>query len=237
MSTATVNSIVSLVRARLNITSVNTVSDADLQSFVLSAHSQLYEKLVSRWKDYYLTGRAIMDLAANTETYPLPADFRANAQVFMRFGTGTNLRRIPLQSCTLSQLSNFPAVYTAAPQWPIRYYLTGMNITFTPIPSQAYNQSIEIWYTPQYRAPTNFAAPFDLVLPNGWERWVELDACVQTAARMRLPEYYQMYANERKAAEDLVITAASIRDEQPQYMTDAYSQPNIDYTFYGTPGV
>lgn len=237
MSTATVNSIVALVRSRLNITSVNTISDVEIQNFILSSHAQLYEKIVSRWKNYYLTGRYVMDLKSLQETYALPADFRANAQVFMRFGTGVNLIRKPLEPINLSELSNRAPIYAIQPQWPVRYFLAGMTITFTPVPSQDFNQSIEIWYTPMYRAPTNFAGPFDLVLPTGWDLLVELDVCVKVAARMRFPEYYQMYSAERKAVEEQVLAASSIRDEQPQYMTDAFAQPDFDFTFYGTPGV
>lgn len=150
-------------------------------------------------------------------------------QVYLTSGSAPNIVRVPLRVFNLNEYQNLPPSIYLAPQWPTMYRVMGKQIWFTPLPSQSYTNALEILYIPQFQAPVNDDQPIDTVLPNGWERWVEFDTCVQVAMRMRLAEYYATYMKERDTVESRIVKAVTVRDEQPQYMTDVFAtQP-----FYG----
>jgi hypothetical protein len=221
---ATVNSLVPIIRSRLNITNLNTITDAEIKVFIRSSMASLYEKIANKHRDYYVIPWRL-SLAANQDKYALPTDFRSAVQVFATFGTGNNLQRLPLDQFTLNKYQTQSVSSLIAPQWPTMYRIMGLTIYFTPTPSTDYNNAIEMWYVPQFRGPVNDDASIDAQMPNGWETWIEYDVCVQIAMRMRLAEYYAMYLKERDTVEHDVMTAVVIRDEQPQYMTDAFDTP------------
>lgn len=235
MNSASINSIVALVRQRMNLVNMANIDDTTIQEFTYSSLSDLYELIVSRWKDYYITGPYYISLSPTQTSYPLPLDFRAMNQVFLTFGQTPNQRRKPLRRFNWNEYQTFLSSGFAAPQWPIMYRCVGKNVLFTPVSSQAYPNAIEFWYTPQYTPPTNVNDTIDPVLPNGWERYVEFDVCVQIASRMRLPEFYQMYSQERARVEARVMAAANVRDEESEVMTDIHENSGLDFTF-GTPG-
>lgn len=221
---ATVSSLETIVRARLNLSNMNTVSSAEVRTFVRSALAQFYELIANRHRDYFVQPYKF-SFATNQDVYPLPADFRSAAQIFVTFGTAPNLQRMPLQQFTLDKYQTRSVSSLLAPAWPTMYRIMGLNIYFTPTPSNNYTNAVELWYVPQWRAPTTDDTTIGAEFPNGWELWVEYETCVQIAMRLRLPEYYTMYVKERDKSEQFVIEAASIRDEQPQYMTDAFDTP------------
>lgn len=221
---ATVNSLVTIVRSRLNLTNMNTITDAELKLYIRSSLSSLYELIANRHRDYYVQCFKF-SFAANVDCYPLPADFRSAIQVFVTFGTAPTVQRLALEQFTMNRYQSQTSASYLAPQWPTMYRIMGNSIYFTPTPSQAYANALELWYVPQWTGPVTDDVSIDRQLPNGWDTWVEYDACVQVAMRLRLAEYYAMYSKERDMAEQDIIKAASIRDESPQYMVDAYETP------------
>lgn len=219
MNQASVNTIVPLVRSRLNLTNLNTISDAEIKVFIRSSMAQLYEIICNRHKDYYISIYSLTMLA-NQGKYPLPSDFRSSSQLYLLSGSAPNIRRSPMREFTTEEYQTLTS-YTYLCDKPVMYRIMGREVWVTPAPS-ADGQVIEMLYTPQFKAPVNDDAPIDSVLPNGWERWVEFDACAQIAMRMRLAEYYAMYSKERDTVEGRIIKATAIRDEQAHYMTDAF---------------
>lgn len=221
---ATIASLETIVRSRLNLTNMATVSSVEMRQFIRSALAQFYELIANRHRDYFVVPYKF-SFAANKDTYPLPMDFRSAAEMFVTFGTAPNLQRMPLQQFTLNQYQTRSVSTLLAPAWPTMYRIMGANVYFTPCPSDDYNNAVELWYIPQWSPPTTDDTTIGAQFPNGWERWVEYDVCVQVASRLRIPEYYTMYSQQRDKIEQAVIAAASIRDEQPEYMTDAFDTP------------
>lgn len=221
---ATINTLVPVVRARLAQANTATISDADVKTFLRSSCAQLYEIIANRHRDYYVTPYKF-SFATNQDRYPLPADFRSAVQVFVTFGNPPNVQRLPLEQFTLNRYQTRTLSSLLMPQWPTMYRIMGSDIYFTPAPSQNYLNAVELWYVPQWPGIASDDQTIDGTLPNGWERWVEFDTCVQIASRLRWPEYYATYTQERERIEQAVIKAASIRDEQPEYMTDAFDVP------------
>lgn len=233
MNQASINSLTTLVRSRLNLTNLNTITDAEIKTFVRSSMAQLYEIICNKHRDYYVSIQKL-SLAANVDKYPLPSDFRTVVQVYLTSGNAPNLVRVPLRQFNLNEFQNLPPNLYLSPQWPSMYRVMGREIWFTPLPTESFANAIDLLYIPQFQGSVNDDLPIDTVLPNGWERWVEFDACVQVAMRMRLAEYYAMYSKERDIIEARVVRAAVIRDEQPQYMTDVFAEQG--YFGFNRPG-
>lgn len=225
---ASVNSLEAIIRARLNLTNLATISSADLKLFIRSSLAALYELIANRHRDYYVI-TFTFSLQAHQDAYPLPADFRSHTEVLLTSGSVPNKSYTPLMQAQ-SPRDFRDATLISMPAWPAKYRIVGNQIYFTPVPGQDYTNAIEMWYVPQFHGPVSDDATIDTQLPNGWERWVEFDTCVQVAARMRLAEYFTMYSNERERVEKAVVAAASIRDEQPAYMTDIFSTSIINST-------
>lgn len=246
MNNASITSLVALVRQRMNLVNMANIDDTTLQTFCTSALSQLYELVVSRWKDYYIAPPSYLSLLPNTQSYPLPLDFRAMSQVYLVFGaypnsaslnqTTANQRKQPLRRFNWNQYQAYASIGSGVNpgQWPQMYRIVGRNILFTPVTNITYTNAIELWYTPQYEPPINVNDTIDPVLPNGWERWVEMDMCCQVAARMRIPEFYQMYGDLKKQAQELVMAAANVRDEESEVMEDINDDRGNGW--FGTPG-
>lgn len=222
MNSATINSLTTLVRARLRLANMNTVSDTDIKSFLRSSLSSLREKLVSKWRDYYVAPPTYIALVANQETYALPEDFRAEHTVFLVYGSGPNKIRTELQPFAMNKFQSYLDATMIQPVWPLAFRIIGRRLLLTPTPSQDYPNAIELWYTPQWQPPLSDVDTIDDVMPNGWERWIELDTCVQIAAALEKPAHFQMYSNMRAETENMVMTAANIRVEDPMVMEDAY---------------
>ncbi len=220
-NSASVNSLEAIIRARLNLTNLNTISSPEMKLFIRSSLSALYELIANRHRDYYVVP-FVFSLAADQSAYSLPANFRSHTELLLTSGSGTSKTYYPLTQAQSPR--DFREASTAVnPAWPTKYRIVGNYVYFSPTPAVAYTNAIEMWYVPQFRGPVTDDVTIDAQLPNGWERWVEFDTCVQVAARMRLAEYFAMYSKERDKVEQAVISAASIRDEQPQYMTDVYA--------------
>lgn len=228
---ATVNSLEAIVRARLNLTNMATISSADLKLFIRSSLAAMYELIANRHRDYYVIPFQF-SLETDQSGYPLPQDFRSHTELLLTSGSTPNKSYTPLTQAQSPRDFRDVAFSIASPAWPSKYRIVGNQIYFAPVPGQRYVNAIEMWYVPQFAGPVNDDQSIDSQLPNGWERWVEFDTCVQVASRMRLAEYFQMYSALRAEVEKAVISAASIRDEQPQYMTDVFSAVNV----YSTPG-
>lgn len=234
MNSATITSLTALVRERMNLVNMANIDDSTIHSFAYAALASLYERIVSRWKDYYITGPYYLNLLPGQSSYPLPLDFRAMSQVYLTFGSNPTMRRKPLRRFNWNEYQTYQGGGLSTAQWPVMYRIVGRNVLFTPTTSVQYTNAIEFWYTPQYQPPGNINDTIDPVLPNGWERWVEFDMCVQIAARMRIPEFYQMYSQERQAQLELVQAAANVRDEESEVMTDIFEDHGGH--FFGTPG-
>lgn len=217
---STINSLIPLVRARMNLTSMNTISDDEIKLFIQSSMAQLYETLCNRHKDYYARPY-VFGIQSNSHIYPLPENFRSDVQVWARCGTVPQVRRVPMATFTWEEYSTYP-VFGTTPYYTLRYRIVSNLIYLNPIPTYDAQDAIEMLYVPQWKPPPNDDATIDRQLPNGWERVIEFDTCVQIAARMRLSEYYQMYSRERDTVQASVVASASLRDEQPATMTDAY---------------
>jgi hypothetical protein len=118
----TLNTLETVVRARMNLTNMSTVSTADMQTFIKSSAAQLYETLANRHRDFFSTSYVI-NLDAGISLYALPGDFRSCAEVYLLVGTAPNLQRLLLRQFNGAQYQNQQPTYF--PQQPAMYRIRG----------------------------------------------------------------------------------------------------------------
>ncbi len=214
---ATINLLVRRVRQRADQIGSATFDDAtELKLWIRGALSQLYEILADRWNDFYVVNRP-MSLAANAMSYALPADFRAMHDVFVIGGGGSARSR--LTQFAPEELARPPG-YAAYPT-PTGFRVMRDMLYILPTPQADAVNALEIWYTPEYRAPLLDYTPISDVLPNGWEEWVVLDMLLKMSHKTRLLNV-EALERERAKVEARLIGHASVRVSDAAMMRDIF---------------
>lgn len=221
---ATINLLVRRVRQRADQINSMTFDDAtELKLWLRGSLAQLYEILTDRWSDWYVINRP-MSLAAGAMSYALPADFRALHDVFIVGGMGSARWR-------LKQLQPEEMTQSLSPSnlnIPLGYRLMRDMLYVLPKPVSDAPNALEIWYTPEYRAPLLDYTPISDVLPNGWEEWVVLDVLIKMCHKTRLLNM-EALERERARVETRLVGHAAIRSNDAKVMRDIYAERDRSY--------
>lgn len=220
-----VNRLVTLVRQRADqINSSSYDDESELKPWVRGSLAQLYALLCRRGVDYYTTCRPI-SLTAGQEAYTLPSDFMSLQDVFMLYNGGTQRQQLRSYSVDLHGALNQPSLYNAT---TYQYRLMRNLLYIQPIPQRDALNALEIYYTPQYRAPLLDYSPCDEIMPNGFEEWVVLDVLQKMSVKTRLQNMDDIV--KTKALLTVQLTAgAQIRDSFAPVMRDGMRQQRMGY--------
>lgn len=235
-NSASVQQLVGQVRTRIDVQNAPLFSDQfELIPWVRDSHKQLYEIITQRWLDWY-TIRRPMSLAAGTDSYSLPPDFRAMKAVYMVYtntgGVANNGYREELRQFGRAEWGRYN--YTATNrQWPFAYYIQNNRMLMTPVSVQDYVNAMELQYVPQYKGPVLDWTPIDPILPNGWEEWIVLDVMLKMGSKARFN--VAQVQQDKMEIEKRVITGASSRSADPPQMRDVNAIPSYNW-WAGTPG-
>ena len=214
----TINLLVRRVRQRADQINSMTFDDAtELKPWIKQSLAQLYEIMVSRYNDYYVTVRPL-SLMASTDVYTLPSDFRCLHDVWM-LGSG-GVSRSRLQQFNAEEYAQASQMWNCA--GPRRYRVMRNLLFLDPAPMADATNALEIWYTPMYRAPMLDYTPLDDVLPLGWEEWAVLDVLMKMAVKTRLLNSGDISAS-KKDVEARLISSAAIRTSDAPRMRDMFS--------------
>ena len=214
-NSSTVNSLLLEIRQRTDrVNATNLDDETELKPWIRKSASHLYELMVKGGDDWY-TVSSVLSLVAGQDTYTLPADFRHMVQVYMFYNAGKYRRPIDTFTARQKAGSMYP---TYNDYWWMRYKLQRNKIIFTPVPGNSITNAVELNYVPQYVEPDSDEAPFDDVLPNGWEEWVVLDVCIKIRTKQR--QDTADMRQDRAAMERLIIVGSAYRDSGLQMMTD-----------------
>jgi hypothetical protein len=229
MNAATVNTLATMIRQRTDETNAANLDDTtELKPWIRASLAQLYEIMVSRWKDWNVASTTL-SLLANVESYALPDDCRAINKVYMLYSSGAY--REPLPVFTMQDFGRF-SNQNLYRSWPAMYRVMRNKLYLTPAPAAAYANVVEVWYTPQFTATVSDDDPIDATLPNGFEEWVVLDVCIKIRDKFRLDA--TSFKQERAAVEDRLVAGASLRTGDAPVMVDAFSAPQWTW-FNGAP--
>jgi hypothetical protein len=170
MSTVTLTTLLTRVRERADMASSSFISDARLTDFVNEANQKLHGMLVDALGEEYVSSSSSFTTASGTADYALPSGFYKLYGVDLT--VGGNIRplsrfnrseRNPLRNTTLN-VGLIP-----------RYNLVGSNLRLYPVPTSVMTGAI--LYAPE--ATTLVSAEDQVTYPNGWERFIVLDAAIQ----------------------------------------------------------
>ena len=150
-------------------------SGNEVQAMIQNSATELYDLIVSRWRDYKLTS-ASLSTVATVDNYSLPTDFYKLHSVDLLNVYGRNISMDHLEFEDRNEFVPwFAGTYTGI---PCCVAVWGNRLYFRPKPSSVF--STTLWYTPVCPAITDSAGSgFDGI--NGWEDWI-IEDC---AAKLR----------------------------------------------------
>lgn len=189
-------------KQRADMVGSDFISDTEWNQYISDSYGALYDLLVGKFEDYYLSDPYSFTVAAGSDSASLPADFlKLKGVDYSDGGTWREVKRFNFNE------RNVEAGFA-------RYRLYGSTILFAPS-SQAPG-SYRLWYIPRAAVLSNDADTVDCY---GWEVWIEVDA----ARKALIKEESDTSGLERELATiaQRIETAARDRDVgEPGRITD-----------------
>lgn len=209
----TVEQLATKVRSRGEYAEDAYIKNDMLIDFIDSAHTEVYDMLVTKWEDYFVT-EATFETTASVGAYTLPTDFYKLLGLDIQIGGRWHqLRRYNLTQRNIGQTGTTSTYYR----------LQGNNLHLVPAPSTV--NTIRIIYVP--RAPILAAMDDTVDGVNGWEELVVLLAL----RRCKVREEASVSAVDAEIARQMVRleSAADARDAGESESIQDLSDPHIDY--------
>jgi hypothetical protein len=170
MATVTLTTLVARVRERADMPVAGFVADSatSLWAFINEAHAKLHGMLVDALGEEYASSSQAFTTVANQSDYALPATFYKLYGVDLDYhGLMRSLRRYNRAERNLYRELH--------PEYVPRYSLVGGSLRLYPAPAAGLTGAI--LYAPE---ATTLASGSDTVTyPNGWERFIVIDAAIQ----------------------------------------------------------
>lgn len=174
MASVSLTTLLARVRERADMVGSSFVADAatGLYAWVNEANQKLHGMLVEAMGEEYISSTATLTTVAGQSDYAVPSGF------FKLYGVGLPFQgdMRSLERYVRAERNNYRALN--GNQIP-RYSLVGTNIRLYPAPSSV--MAGEILYAPEATVLTTGADTVNY--PNGWERFIVLDAAIQCLAK------------------------------------------------------
>jgi hypothetical protein len=147
----------------------NFVSDSELNDYINSSYSELYDLLVSSNSEYFLSSTT-STVVSGSSTIALPTDFyKLRAVDFYLNG-----RWYDIEQFSMNERNQDSTLYSSVGV-EVRYRLQGSTLKL--IPSDNAGGQSQSWYTP---FPTTLSADSDEIEEgNGWSELVVVDAAIK----------------------------------------------------------
>lgn len=167
--TATLTTLISDTRRAADMEGSTFVSDAEITRYLNQSATELYDLLVEKAQDFYVTSGTV-SVVAGTSSYALPAAFYKILSVEVPLG-GEN----PYILSPFAWSDRYKYSDEGWGRGPVAYQVRGGNIHFVPEPEGSY--TVTVWYIPAF---TDLSAGGDtLDGVNGWEEYVTTDAAIK----------------------------------------------------------
>lgn len=218
-NTTTLAQLRTTARRRADMENSTFVSDAELNDYINDAGSELYDLLVTMYRQYFHQTTTVT-LVANTEAYSLPTDIYKLLAV-NRLEGGV---RYPLEQFMLDELPDWEVdrLYPVLTGEVLRYRILGNQIYFAPKPTAG--GTIELHYVPQYTKLTGDPDVVNYAFVNGWERFISIHAAIEMRSKEESPTD-RLERNLAKVTQ-LITEAAANRDAgKPQRIRDITERP------------
>lgn len=212
MTTVTLTSLRTRVRERADMVGSSFIADSatGLDAYINEANQKLHGMLVEALGEEYVSSSSALTTVAGQSDYNLPTGFYKLYGVDLDFhGTYRALKRYER-----SERNAFREQHVEALP---RYSLVGSVLRLYPAPSSV--MSGAILYAPE--ATTLVNGSDSVSYPNGWERFIVLDAAIQ--ALIKEESSVTALANEREMVVREITAAKEARDmASPKRAVDVY---------------
>jgi hypothetical protein len=195
-------------RQRTNTQQNNTITDAELQTYLNMSLGTLYNVIATQYNDYNYT-KYLATIGQSANTIPLPPDFfKLRAVDFGSPGAWVTIYIFGLQERNRfnNPIGNMFAPYGNQAARKVR--AMGQQLVIEPenIASGQY----QVWYTPKYQ---RLVLPTDTLIPamdmNGWVEYAVASTGVKIYNTLNLPT--EGFVEEVKYYEDMVRSGAQNR--------------------------
>lgn len=200
---------------RADMTGSGFITDTRVRDYVNSAGAELHQILVDSFENYFLKIDTF-SLATDQEKYLLPNDYLKTKKLFIKEGDV----RVVISSFNLDEFDrseHYAVPLTYGDSRYLRYRIEGSFLYFTPTPRQG--DSIEHWYTPQYKKLINDGDELNYSVPVGWDEYIIVTAAMKCLVKEESDT--APLAIEKQQLEQRIINAAANRDEgEPHRIRD-----------------
>jgi len=222
----TLSTIRTRAKQRADMEKSKFVTDAEWNAFINAAYKELYDLLVLKFEDYFITENYSNTIASGSDSFALPSNFYKVVGIdVLRSGTaGTT-------SASWEKLERFnfnernrdsdEAVRNRLRFPIVRYRLLGSNVKIAPA-SRA-EGTYRLWYVPK---ATELSADGDtLDEVNGYEEYVILDSAMKAATKEENYELVQTLSAQKQLQTERIEQAAANRDiGDADTITDVYAK-------------
>ena len=203
-------------RQRADMEDTTFVSDAELNTWIEDARSELHDLLVTQYEDFYANIDTIT-LVNGQENYALPTDYYKTLAMFYISGG----LRYELERFNLHELADYAndRVPLLASGEHLLYRIIGNEVYFEPKPADA--STVEHWYVPHVTALTDDVTTLALPIVPGWQECIEVAVAIEMKSKEEADTSYL----ERKLAQlrQRIVNSAAVRDAgKPQRVRDVY---------------
>lgn len=212
MTTVTLTTLRTRVRERADMVGSSFIADAatGLDAWINEANQKLHGMLVEALGEEYVSSSSSFTTVADQSDYGLPTGF------YKLYGVDLSYHGV-MRSLKRYERAERNTYRELRPEALPRYSLVGSNLRLYPAPSGGLTGAI--LYAPE--ATTLVNAGDSVTYPNGWERFIVIDAAIQ--ALLKEESSVTALVNERESIVREIRDAKEARDmANPKRVTDVY---------------
>jgi hypothetical protein len=199
------------------------VSDAEVNQYINDSYLELYDILVTKFEDYYISTSISTITAA---TIALPTDFYKLVGLDRTVSEGSS-EYYPLKPFNFHNRNRKGYLGLRYGMYPdVQYRILGNNIEL--VPNDMAGGTYKLWYVPRATVMASDSSTIDGV--NGWEEYIVIDAAMKCLAKEESD--VSVFLVEKQAIKKRIEEAAQNRDIGETSSIQDVQNNNDDYFYY-----
>lgn len=224
--TISLSTLRSRAQKRADMENSNFVTDAEWNEYINSAYKELYDILVMKFEDHYVTESATSTVAVGSDSFAVPSDFYKVLGVdVLRAGTAGSVtaRWEKLDRFNFNERNrSYDERYRRGLVRPYARYRI-LQDTVKLVPSDNVDGTYRVWYVP---VPTEMTLDADTIdTENGYEEFIILEAAKKAATKEENYELVQALEQQKQFQLQRIEQAAANRDiGEADTITDIHAE-------------
>lgn len=212
-NTATLAQLRTRCRERADMENSTFISSTELLSYINASYAELYDILVGKFEDYYVT-TSTHTIASGANTITLPTDFYKLRGLDYKIDAN-NWITVGKFNFAHRNVINRSVARARVGIREVQYRLIGQDLVIEPEDNAS--GDYKLWYTPVY---TPLSAESDTVDGvNGWEEYIVIDVAIKMLAKEESSTTH--LEKEKDSMMKRIEVMSQNRDyDQPESITD-----------------